>query len=777
MYKLTIIFLFLSLVGLSQNATISGTVFDAVTNLPLSNTNIFLTEKNTGTISDKNGNFIIKDIAPGTYILKATYLGYQNFQKKIELKKKQNLFLNISLKGTSISTKEIQIIATREKNLLLQPQRISVINMTNIETAPVQNINEIIDYVSGVTMSNTLGIFSSKAVVSLRGMPSNDQSRTLVLLDGVPLNKSDEGSVNWNMINKNNIENIKITKGPGPAKFGSGAMGGVIELISKKPQKKFEGYVNLDYSTYNTMSANINLGGFIKDTNSTNQFYWKLNGFGRKSDGYITELSRFITEEDTILIPTYLKEFNTTAKLGYNFKKNQNLEIQAGFFDDIRGNGVKVFEKLGAYSTHRTLNYIGSYSGGNDLIKWSSKLFLISENYIRQYEYLNEGEYSLYEANSVRQDLGGDGNISFFKFRQHEIQAGLSYKRGSVDGSDTYFTSSDSIRNIGKMDNYALFLQDEYNFYYNKIQINFGLRFDFARFYDGLFVIVNPSYSLEFYKNFENRIMPEKRWNALCPRFFAQYKFTNDNRIYFSVAKGFRAPILDDMTRSGKKKGGFKLANPDLVPELITTFEIGSDIKLMKDLTLNGSMYYSLGKNFMYNVSTGDSVNMGYKIAPLLKKQNISKVEIYGTEVEIKYDLTDSLNIFANYSFTHAQIKEHKILNSKVDSNLTGKYLTDIPNHKVSAGITWRNKIVNSVLLFKYIGKTWINDMNVVDEEIMGTDKYPDYVTVNIRFEKTFIKHLTVSMSIENIFDKTYVTSDAQKCPGRLITGALKFVF
>jgi len=62
----------------------------------------------------------------------------------------------------------------------------------------------------------------------------------LVLLDGIPLNKSDEGSVNWNMINKDDIDQIKIIKGPGPAKYGSGAMGGVIELTSKKPVKQFQ---------------------------------------------------------------------------------------------------------------------------------------------------------------------------------------------------------------------------------------------------------------------------------------------------------------------------------------------------------------------------------------------------------------------------------------------------------------------------------------------------------------------------------------------------------
>ena len=98
----------------------------------------------------------------------------------------------------------------------------------------------------------------------MRGLPANDQSRTLVMLDGVPLNKSDEGSVNWNMINKNNIEQINIIKGPGSAKHGSGAMGGVIELISKKPTKKLEGNVLVDYGTYNTLSSNIDLAGVKK---------------------------------------------------------------------------------------------------------------------------------------------------------------------------------------------------------------------------------------------------------------------------------------------------------------------------------------------------------------------------------------------------------------------------------------------------------------------------------------------------------------------------------
>jgi iron complex outermembrane receptor protein len=214
-----------------------------------------------------------------------------------------------------------------------------------------------------------------------------------------------------------------------------------------------------------------------------------------------------------------------------------------------------------------------------------------------------------------------------------------------------------------------------------------------------------------------------------------------------------------------------------LKPELITTYEIGGDKALINSLTASVSVFYSLGQDFMYYVSTGDTVNMGYKLSPILKKQNISKVEIYGSEVEFKYNFNEVTSIFANYSYTHAQIMEYRLADEKTDSCLTGKYLTDVPNHKIGTGITWMNKIVNTSVLFKYVGKTWINDLNVIDEEYLKTDRFPDYTTLNIRFERPIVKKLITSLSIENIFNTIFVNNDAQRNPGRLINGSLKLTF
>lgn len=764
-----------------DNCSVSGKISEAKSGLSLPGATVYVVELKNGVTTNDKGMFYLENLAAGTYHLNISFIGYGKIEQQIELKKNQQLTLNFKLNDTSFSMKSVEIVAEKVlvKPFLEEPQRIEKITAKTIASAPVRSIPELLDYSPGVTLSNHLGIFSSSAVVSLRGMPSNDQSRTLVILDGVPLNKSDQGSVNWNRIDKNNIETIKITKGPGPARFGSGAMGGVIELTSKKPQKKLEGAVETEYGTYHTQKLGLNLGGTIKkDSTKTNQFYWRLNGFARESDGYITEISKYIEVQDTFLVPVYLKEYTTFGSVGYNFKNHQNIEVQVGFFDDKRGNGIKVFEDLGAYSTHQTLSFTGSYSGQSDFLKWNTKVFFTQEHFIKQYESMSEGEYRLYEANVIRNDVGANADLTITKIKKHEIQTGISYKQGSVDGSDVYFTSTDVITNRGKMDNYALYLQDTYRFLNNKMQVNVGVRYDFAVFHSSFFQIEEPSYSLEYYKKFETTTsLPNQKWNALNPRLFLQYTFTTHNRIYASVAKGFRAPILDDMTRNGKKRGTFKIANPNLKPEHLTSLEIGGDVLIAKNLTASSALFYSIGDDFMYVISSGDSVNMGYRLAPLLTTQNISKVLIYGAEAELKYELTDKFTLFANTAYTQAQIKEHVVANPKIDSSLTNKHLTDVPDYKLGGGFSWKNKFANLSILFKYMGKTWVNDMNLIDRDVIKSTKFSDYSTVSIKIDKSFKKHINISLSIENFLNKIYLTSDAQRNPGRLVTGALKLFF
>jgi iron complex outermembrane receptor protein len=184
---------------------------------------------------------------------------------------------------------EVVISATKTQNFARDiPTRVNVLSLYKIKSLPVQFTDEYLQYLPSVNVSRPFGIFSSKSTVTMRGLDGKEQGRVLVLLDGVPVNKADGGSVNWNLINTGDIARIEVVKGPGSSIYGGNAMGGAVNIITRKPQKKISGMVGLQYGTYNTMGARLALSGRLNDSISKG-FYWGLSGRYLQSDGYITQ--------------------------------------------------------------------------------------------------------------------------------------------------------------------------------------------------------------------------------------------------------------------------------------------------------------------------------------------------------------------------------------------------------------------------------------------------------------------------------------------------------
>jgi len=266
---------------------------------------------------------------------------------------------------------------------------------------------------------------------------------------------------------------------------------------------------------------------------------------------------------------------------------------------------------------------------------------------------------------------------------------------------------------------------------------------------------------------YHNENITEDSWSALSPKLSIQYNINNYHRIYANYAKGFRPGVLDDMCRSGRIRGGFKVSDPSLQPEYINNFELGTDSRFNK-LRTSVSAYYSIGDDFMYYVNTGDSIMFSYGPRPIIKASNISKVEIYGFEFEANYMLSNNIILNANYAFAHSQIKDYEPLSTAVDIDLTNNYLTDVPTHMISASANWRNKIINVGISAKYLGERWVNDLNEYDEVVLS-DKYPDYTTINLKLSKQ-IKTVFVNLNIQNILDTDYYNTKGQVNPGRFVT-------
>ncbi|MDV7393642.1 TonB-dependent receptor, partial [Arthrospira platensis SPKY1] len=127
-----------------------------------------------------------------------------------------------------------------------------------------------------------------------------------------------------------------------------------------------------------------------------------------------------------------------------------------------------------------------------------------------------------------------------------QITTGIDFRNGGVDGADVYVTSTDEVINQGKMNMLGAFVQDEISIPGTKFSVLAGLRFDHASFYDGRFLVNNPTSETEFLQDYDGDLS-DANFNALSPRIGIQY-FTNSKyRLFAGYSRGFRSPVLDDM--------------------------------------------------------------------------------------------------------------------------------------------------------------------------------------------------------------------------------------
>lgn len=761
----------------SDKQLISGTVFCSSDHKPLPGAHVLIKGTHLGQVTDSSGYFIFRDLTEGKYTIRVTFIGYQSQEHQVILANGKNTTVDFFLEPDVLTSPEIEITGNRAtRDIQSIPLRIDQITSSLIQENPGRDISNVLDYISGVNLNTTMGMFSNNSVVSMRGLSGNDQGRTLVLIDGMPVNKADEGTVNWHLVNRDNVERIEVIKGPGSALYGSNAMGGVINIQTRRPTRPISGSASVEYGTYNTFNGRYFLTGKLKSSVQNRGLYYNLNGFYTRSDGYNAEIQEYLAKDDTFTVNSFLREAGIGLKTGYQFNEKNSLELGVNFYDDKRGRGVEIYEVDGAFERHRTWNVMARYQGGKGILRWNLQVYNLDEHFERLNEYMKESEYNLYLVKSNRIDRGGTASLAVVAGKHQTITGGFDARLGSVDGKDIYYTSTDLISNAGKIDNYGIFLQDEINILQDRLQINAGLRIDYARFHDGAFSIEDPSYSIEYMLAFQDTVIPSHEWIQVDPKLSLQYRFNTHTRIYVSVARGFRAPILDDLCRSGKKSNGFKIANPALQPEYLDNFEIGADIELLKKIRLAGSVFYSIGHNFMYYVSTGDSINMGYKIAPVFQKRNISRVDIFGVEIDLDYAPFTWLSLYANYSFAYSTINRFESTDTIIDKDLTGKFLTDVPMHKATAGIRFTNKYCNVNLLWKYVGSRWINDENEPDP-VLQISKFPAYSTFSLKIWHTFFKRLTVALNADNIFDVRFIDDRLQRSPGRMITAEVSVSF
>ncbi len=747
--------------------TISGHIADAETKEPLAGAVIQVKETNKGTTSDAEGNFSLEVTEFEEKItLVISFVGYQNREITLgtsEVARRILLEPDIRQLGTVVVT------ATRSRREVYDiPLRINVIEKEKVEAIPALSADDYLRALPGISVSRGTSILGS-ATVSMRGM-GNEAGRTLVMLDGVPVNKTDGGSVNWNAINPEDIEQVEVMKGPGSSIHGGNAMGGVINLISPTPTAKLQGIAGQSYGTFETANSQVMVSG------RQNDFFWGVNGRYRMSDGYITTPA---DEIDEFSIPSFLDEYQLSGRGGYFFNPNHMVEFSTAYYTGQRGTGANFtgfgFEneefaaQEGAYNEYSSFNgrfsYRGSFENGSQL---NISMYGQRENYQRIRENVRNDVFSRYDVESIRDDLGFLSSYTLNLGTSHTLTTGIDLRHGAVDGADIYLTTTDQVYNLGKMNQLGIYLQDEISFGNTPWSILAGLRFDHANFYDGAFLVEDPTDETSFLQEFTGDL-EDASFSALSPRLSVQYHLPENFRIYAGFSRGFRAPVLDDMCRTGRISGGMKLANPNLQPEYLDNFEIGGDVFIGEKLTLSPAIFYAQGTDYHSYIATGDSLMLNNRMRPIRIKDNIGRVNISGTELGANYRISSGLNWIVSYSYTDTEIKEFRVFDPNEDENLEGKELVYQPRNQFHTSVSWRNPFVNFFVSFNHKGSQWLNDVNTQEIEAFN------YIDLHVWRE--LFRGLSVAIKVHNLLDQDFVDSRNMIAPGRMINTELKFSF
>ena len=721
-------------------------------------------------------NIVILNVVKN--LSKLNLLRFFALLRKTKLKVGHHIYLSILIISTlnnpalaqeinlndTVNISEVVVTANRSFRYIEDiPGRVTVIDSKMIDELPVQTVDEILRYIANVNVNRSWGIFSKNSSVTMRGLDGS--SRVLVLLDGAPMNKSAGGLINWSMISVSTIDKIEVIKGPASTIYGNNAMAGVISIITKNPTKPIEGEAGFLISSYNTFGGNLNLSG----TNVKNNkgFIWSINSFYRQGDGYYLEPEDIRDSND---VKAGLQEYNIAGKVGYNFSANQKIEVRFQTYDDYRGQGRQVYEDLGDYVSLNTNYFQANYQGIFNKTLVNALAFYQYENEFKQTESIstNSGKYKLSERDSDKNDYGLWMNATTYLSDKNTLTYGVDIKSGNAMVTTTYITSTDVLKYDGNLDFIGFYIQDEIKLLNDKIIIEAGARMDFAKYYNGSMDAENPTSNTGFI-NPVDESFPSSSWSAFSPKVAVRYKFNKANSVYISYSNGFMPPKLDDLSKSGKIRKGFKIANPELGPEYITNYEVGFNLKLFEKLTIEPSIYYSIGKDFQYFVGTGDSIDSGGDIPkPIYQRQNIAEVEVIGAEITFNYLITENIRIAANYTFNHSTIKEYTKPDS-YEKDITGKYLIEVPRHMAYMGFGWRNKYFNTTISYNYISSQWYDDENTILIE--------GYDMVDIQVSKNFAKKYTVSLDIQNIFDNEYIDRKGYLSPGRFITAEIKIKF
>jgi outer membrane receptor for ferrienterochelin and colicins len=227
-WLLALLALFLATITYGQSAFISGVVTSGNESVPFAH--VYIAETQSGTNADENGNYRLQVTTSGSFTLKVTAIGYRNTQKAIDVNGNQTVSVNFELVALPSTLDEVVITGTmKEVSKLDSPVPVEVYSPLFFKANPTPSIFESLQNVNGVRPQLNCNVCNT-GDIHINGL---EGPYTMVLIDGMPIVSGLSTVYGLTGIPQSLIERVEIVKGPASTLYGSEAVGGLINIITK----------------------------------------------------------------------------------------------------------------------------------------------------------------------------------------------------------------------------------------------------------------------------------------------------------------------------------------------------------------------------------------------------------------------------------------------------------------------------------------------------------------------------------------------------------------
>ena len=451
-----LLMLSLLLVKTSYSQTIKGQITNGIDVIPFAN--ISVKSSGIGVAADSNGHFILNDVPEGKHEIVVSAIGYIKHKDSFTVKAGLNSY-NLVLKESSYKLDQVVVTGTMKESFIqASPVKVDVITQRFLEKVVTSNIMEVIDNINGVQKQVNCGVCGTNDI-HINGM---EGPYTLVLIDGMPIMSSLSTVYALNGIPTSLIKQIEVIKGPSSTLYGTEAVAGVINIITKKPSDVSLIELGVFFNSDLEKNLDFAYAPKIKNVNML------LSGNLYSMTNFMDEVGDFTGGDGFSDIPLS-KRLSLFNRLSLKRKSGKSLDFSAKFYNEDRYGGVKEWTTnfkgsdsiYGEYIYTERIELIGKYQ-----FPFQENIRLdASYNYHYQDSYYGDTKYEawqeVYFANFIW-DKKIDLNNDFLLGYTHRYQ---SY----VDSTLSNVNEQQFIP--------GLFVQDEMRFHHN-LSVLAGLRID-----------------------------------------------------------------------------------------------------------------------------------------------------------------------------------------------------------------------------------------------------------------------------------------------------------